>query len=381
MDFLYCLNPDVDEPVMLIDRHIGFDEDEGMGIDGAQFQRELLSLDAMSKKRIQVWINSPGGVVMDGYNIYNAILASKTPVDTYCRGMAASIAGVIFQAGRKRIMADYGLLMYHNPYGADDNNQLKAMKASLVTMIASRAGKSEEEVSAMMDKTTWIGPSEALAAGLCDQIEASSEANMKYVTRNVADARAQWKAFDHILNSVFLPTNAKKFSNMKQVCNRLGLNEDAKEANIIAAIEAVENRATTAEAAAAAARAEVDVLNKSKAEIEDKMKALKDEYDKLAAELKDMKDKAEAAEEEVKEEKAKNLVAEHIKAGRIKSDEETRNLWTAKAKADFEGTKNLLESLTVNKTAAKIDAGGSNNADELTNVVARTMVEIRNNLK
>ena len=65
---------------------------------------QLLYLDhSDSKKDISLYINSPGGVVMDGYNIYNAILRSKTPVDTYNVGIAASIAGVIFMAGRKDI--------------------------------------------------------------------------------------------------------------------------------------------------------------------------------------------------------------------------------------------------------------------------------------
>jgi ATP-dependent protease ClpP protease subunit len=55
---------------------------------GDLFQAELLALDQMEKKRIQVWINSPGGSVMDGYNMYNAMLKTKTKVDTYCVGIA-----------------------------------------------------------------------------------------------------------------------------------------------------------------------------------------------------------------------------------------------------------------------------------------------------
>ena len=87
---------------MLINKHIGYDQEEGPGIDGAIFQQELLQLDNLGKKRIQVWINSPGGLVSDGYSIYTSILKSKTPVDTYAFGSVASIAAVIFQAGRRR---------------------------------------------------------------------------------------------------------------------------------------------------------------------------------------------------------------------------------------------------------------------------------------
>ena len=91
MNWNYTIDIDSDEPIMLINKHIGFDLDEGQGIDGSLFQEELLKLDSLGKKRIQVWINSPGGVVMDGYNIFNAILKSKTKVDTYNVGIAASI--------------------------------------------------------------------------------------------------------------------------------------------------------------------------------------------------------------------------------------------------------------------------------------------------
>ena len=61
----YCIDPSADEPILLINKHIGSDEKDGIGIDGATFQQELLFLDSLGKKRIQVWINSMGGTVMD----------------------------------------------------------------------------------------------------------------------------------------------------------------------------------------------------------------------------------------------------------------------------------------------------------------------------
>src|SRR5206468_3552386 len=106
----------------------------------------------------------PGGLVSDGYNIYNAILKSQTKVDTYCTGMAASIAGVIFQAGRNRIMADYGILMYHNPFGGD-NDAINAITDSIATMIAGRCGKDKDAVLLIMHDTTFIRAEDALANG------------------------------------------------------------------------------------------------------------------------------------------------------------------------------------------------------------------------
>ena len=50
---IYCIDPTADEPIFLINKHIGYDKDDGMGIDGSIFQQELLQMDSLGKKRIQ----------------------------------------------------------------------------------------------------------------------------------------------------------------------------------------------------------------------------------------------------------------------------------------------------------------------------------------
>jgi ATP-dependent protease ClpP protease subunit len=59
----YTIDPNAETPIMLINKHIGYDEQAGPGIMGDQFQMELLTLDAMGKRNIHVWINSEGGSV------------------------------------------------------------------------------------------------------------------------------------------------------------------------------------------------------------------------------------------------------------------------------------------------------------------------------
>ena len=212
---IYTIDPSVDEPIMLINSHIGMDEVEGMGIDGALFQKELLQLDTLGKKRIQIWINSPGGVVTDGYSIYSAILKTNTPVDTVCVGAAASIAGVIFQAGRKRIMADYAWLMYHNPFGGNDDTMLKTMKDSIVTMIASRCGMDEKTVASIMARDSFIQADEALKMKLCDSIEGSDEQNTKYL-RKVTDSLSFHRECNKVLNSIIYNQNQNTMSLTKK---------------------------------------------------------------------------------------------------------------------------------------------------------------------
>ena len=361
--FLYCPNPESDEPIMLIDKHIGYDDEDGHGIDGSLFTRELMQLDSMNKKSICVWINSPGGIVMDGYDIYNSILRTKTKVDTLCVGIAASIAAVIFQAGRKRIMNEHSLLMYHNPYGGN-SDELKKMKESIAQMIASRTSKAVEEVLKIMDRTTWIKASEAFDSGFCDEIHYNENFNKKH--GNQSDAKAMWKSSNLVLNSIFKQKNKQ----MTKVANKLGLNQEANEESILSAISAIENKLTAA-----------IVKNEDS---EDKLKKMEDAYEEAKKKCEDLemkigefKKKAEDAEAEEKKSTAKNMIENFVKAGRIKN--ESSEKWIALASNDLEGTEELLKAIPVNKVANKINEGndGVNNVDNLTNVVAKSMAELR----
>lgn len=361
MNWLYTIDVESEEPIMLINKHIGFDNDEGQGVDGSLFQEELLRLDGLGKKRIQVWINSPGGVVMDGYNIYNAILKSKTKVDTYNVGIAASIAAVIFQAGRKRIMADYSLLMYHNPYGGD-SVELKKMRESIGVMISERTGKSLEEVLKIMDRTTWITASEALLSGFTDEVEYSKDNNTKH-----GNAKAMWESGKAIANSILKP----KYKTMNKVANKLGLMAEANEDSIIAAIDKMEDESSKMEEKLAKMQEKFDAKKNECDELEAKM----DEFKKKAE---DAKNEAKIAEEDAKKSEAKNMVENFVKIGKIKN--ESAEKWVAKAVVDFDGVKNLLEELPTNGKAATFTTNDVTNDGELTMVAARAMQQVRNSL-
>ena len=178
MKFKYTVDPTAPEPIMLINGEIGTD------VIGADFQTELLRLDTMGKTNMKVYINSPGGSVSDGMMIYNAIIKSKTKVDTYCVGMAASIAAIIFQAGRFRYMADYSILMFHAPYypgTTKTDPYLDAMKDACKVMVE-RSGVSKIEVEKLLNNgDTFLTALEGLKeAGLCDYIELSADYNVKH---------------------------------------------------------------------------------------------------------------------------------------------------------------------------------------------------------
>jgi ATP-dependent Clp endopeptidase proteolytic subunit ClpP len=377
--FMYTVDPSAEEPIMLIDGHIGFDEVEGFGVMGDLFQKELLTLDGMGKKRIQVWINSEGGIVQDGYSIYNAILKSKTKVDTYCTGMAASIAAVIFQAGRNRIMNDYAWLMYHNPYGGSDKG-LDTITESLATMVANRTGNNVDEIKTMMKKTTFITADEAKESGLCDVVEPSSESNKKRVTAVGSDVKAFWREASTVMNKLIEP---QKNLNMKKVANKLNLNAEASEESIVSEIEKVQNKLSEQQLAIAG---HLDTIKNKTSDLEKKeadLKAAQEECDKLKAEIKKMKDeakakedaeKAKAAEEETA--KAKNMIEGYVKDGRIKNEEKAITQATENCKIlGLEKFKNMIDALPLNKQASKITIEKTTDAPKVGSVVNKVMAK------
>jgi ATP-dependent Clp endopeptidase proteolytic subunit ClpP len=366
---IYTVDPNASEPIMLLNKHIGNDEQEGLGIVGSVFQEEILLLDTMGKKRIQVWINSPGGAVIDGYSIFSAILKANTPVDTYCVGCAASIAGVIFQAGRKRVMADYSWLMYHNPFavgGNENKTQLDTIKKSIVTMIAQKSGMDDNDVVKLMDRTSYITADEAYKMGLCDMVEDSFELNTKYL-KKINDSLLFHKEANKFVNSLLHKnTKTQNMVTIDKIAMRLRLNGAALESDVIEAIDAIENKAKKAEEDMKKIKSEGEMKMKELAEELDKLKSdlekKKVEYEKCKTSLEDYKSKYEAMEEdkkkaemEDKKNRAKVMVENYAKLGRIKNEQSVILKWTNLAVQDMEGTKAMIEDLPFNKPAVVIN--------------------------
>lgn len=352
MNFQYTVDPYAEEPIMLINTHIGNDADDGAGIDGSAFMAELLALDMRKPKSIQVYINCVGGGVAPGFSMYSAILLSNTPVDTVNVGIAASIAGVIFQAGRIRTMMDYSFLMYHEVHGTDDKKLSKVMNESISHMVA-RSGKTAEEIRALMAKTTYIGAAEALANGMCDKVTASSDQNKKrfssFAMNSVEDKpQSFWKEANAVLNSI---VKIEDNSNMKQVANKLGLSPEASESSILDAVSGLQNKITDLGTAHVSAIAEVNNKLTTK---EAELLAMTNSYNTLKAE-KDAADQTAAAAADIAlTEKCKNMVEGFAKIGKIKNAADVILFWTELAKANFEIVKNQIEALPVNKVGPEI---------------------------
>lgn len=358
---------------MLLDKHIGFDSEDGQGIDGSLFAKELLLLDSMDKKSIKVYINSVGGSVIDGMSIYNAILNSKTPVDTYNVGVAASMAGVCFMAGRKRIMADYAKLMIHNPSGSDDKKVLESLGDSIKTMLSAKSMITPDAVGYLMEKTTWLGSSECLEKGFATDIQVTSEANNKRMPQQ--NAKAMWKVAADIVNSALNTSNNK---NMTKVTNALKLNDAANEDAIVAAIDGLKNELETVKNTA---KTEKEDLQKDLQAAQDKVKEIEDKLKDSETELEAAKSKAEAEEKKATELKADELVNSAARIGKITNTADAKAVWKEKAVNDFEGTKKLIDSLPLNKVSNKVEATDVTAAIKSAGTAQGIMLAIENNLK
>jgi ATP-dependent Clp protease protease subunit len=360
MNFIYTVDPSAQEPIMLINKHIGMNEVEGMGIMGDQFQMELMTLDSQAKRVIEILICSEGGVVMDGYKIIGAMEHTKCKVDTFCIGLAASISAVIFEMGRYRIMDRHGILMFHPPFGGQDPQALSKIRDSLISIVSERTGRTKEEVGRIMDANTWMDAEMALKMGFCDEIRDIAPLNKGRASK-ITDPKAIVKEFGLVLNKFLeqkrqLPIEFKNKKSMSKIANKLNLNPEASEEAINAEIDKILNKTNQAEDKAS------KLEEKMKA-AEEKMKADKEAYDKMSEEFDKMKDafgekekEAEDAKTEAKKDKAKNMVAIHVKRNAILNKADVIAGWETAAVKDFEGTEKLLASIPVNnKTYVPIE--------------------------
>ena len=144
---------------------------------------QLLYLEAENpKKEIQMYINSPGGVVSSGLAIYDTMQYIRSPVATLCMGYAASMGSFLLAAGApgRRISLPNARIMVHQPSGgysgkASDIERhaedILKIKKRLNELYAKHTGRTYTEVEDMLDADTFMTPEEARDWGLVDEVQ------------------------------------------------------------------------------------------------------------------------------------------------------------------------------------------------------------------
>lgn len=384
--FEYCIDPKADEPIMLILNQIGNTcDDEGnvieYGINGAQFCKELLMLDSCGKEVINIYINSIGGSVIDGYSILGAMLKTKAKVNTYNIGVAASTAGWLFLAGRTRDMSDYATWMGHNPSATDgsDSEIRRKFEDAIVKITSERTSLSLEETKTMLDKETYLTATECLADGFCDTITATSKMNIKRMkgATTVQDKHKLALEISNIALPIKIkPTTMADITNTLDIniTNKLGIDKDASVAMAVKGITELQNALVIEKGAVAATEAALKVVNKEKSDLQKR-------FDDLSEEMNTVKSKMEAEETENRLTTATDMVNSFATLGKIENKAEIINDWIEDAKVSkeaFDRVKNRLNALPVNKEAKKMEVvntltgtGGPKNMAQIMHSVAQ----------
>ena len=146
---------------------------------------QLLFLDADNPERdIHVYINSPGGSVSAGLAIYDTMQFLKSPVNTICMGLAASMGAFLLAAGRagKRSALPHSRIMIHQPSGgyqgtaADIEIQAKEilyLRSKMNELMARHTGRPLELIERDVDRDRFMSSEEAKEYGIIDNIVAN----------------------------------------------------------------------------------------------------------------------------------------------------------------------------------------------------------------
>lgn len=162
------------------------------GICALSFAYELEQLGEVDE--IDVYINSYGGSVGQGFAIYNLLKSHPAKIRTINSGFACSIASIIFLAGDERIMSPASLLMIHNPFTCVVGNanelrktadDLEKMGQVSVDIYCQTTGLDESVIKKMMDSETWITGEEAKEMGFATSFENESDEVVDVVVQSV----------------------------------------------------------------------------------------------------------------------------------------------------------------------------------------------------
>lgn len=301
-----------------------------IGAESAAFAEEMYYHKSQGRN-VMVKINSVGGGVLHAYNIIDAII--QTEADTYITGLAASMAGIVAQYGKKRYADSHASMMIHGIQGSG-NKELKAiLENNLRKHLTERSKMTPEDIDDIIDnkKEIFLDANKMLELGLVDEV---------------------------VPNKFSAPKMTNNINELHLFYNKLEMNNDNEFKNLYEE-----------------GKAKIETLSNQLSETKTELKAKESELTGLKNQL-----------DAVANERATELVNSFIEKGLIK--EEAKEKWTNLAKADFTLAKETLSALIVESKDAHpsdfINKGSkvsySNMADEELDKLAISNPELYNTL-
>ena len=149
---------------------------------------QLLFLESENpKKDINIYINSPGGVISSGLAIYDTMQFVSPSISTLCIGQAASMGALLLCGGdkKKRFALPNSRIMIHQPLGGFQGQatdieihakEILLMKKKVNEILAKHTGKSMKTIEKDTDRDNFLNANEAKDYGIVDDILTMREA-------------------------------------------------------------------------------------------------------------------------------------------------------------------------------------------------------------
>lgn len=172
-----------------------------------------------------IYINSIGGYVDTGFDIYNYLVNLNKPITTIGTGFVASIATVIFLAGAKRKLTAGTQFMIHNPSGGIEgtaeqienyNKGLKDAENNLIKFYSEKTGLEKDALIPLLRNETFLSNEEAISFGFATETNETIKASFKINNNNKKNEMVLNQDDKNWFESLF-SNFAKKFNKPKNV--------------------------------------------------------------------------------------------------------------------------------------------------------------------
>ncbi|MFH1859923.1 MAG: ATP-dependent Clp endopeptidase proteolytic subunit ClpP [bacterium] len=164
---------------------------------------QILFLEADDpEKDINLYINSPGGVVTAGLAIYDTIQYVKADIATICVGQAASMGALLLAAGTKgkRFALPHARIMIHQPLGGVQGQavdihiqaqEIMRMRDLLNHILAKHTGQTTDDVQKGTDRDYYMSAEEAKNYGIIDEVLQSRTAGEPSIEQKKIEPRIE----------------------------------------------------------------------------------------------------------------------------------------------------------------------------------------------
>jgi len=133
------------------------------------------------EKDVNLYVNSPGGVVTAGLAIYDTMQYLKCPVSTICIGQASSMGALLLAAGTKgkRFALPHARIMIHQPLGGVQGQatdidiqarEILRMRETLNEILVRHTGQPMEAIRRDTDRDFFMSPEQAREYGIIDEV-------------------------------------------------------------------------------------------------------------------------------------------------------------------------------------------------------------------